>query len=141
LAKPDETEEAKAQRRAVMEEIVQRIRRGDEFAMLAREYSEDASAMNRGDLGYFTRGTMVKAFEDVAFSLKEGQISDIFETEFGMHLVQCVDKRPARAVSYDEAKPNIEGMLRQRALGSELQNRLQRNRAAATIVRNYETGA
>jgi parvulin-like peptidyl-prolyl isomerase len=104
-------------------------------------YSQDRSAQSGGDLGFFARGTMVKEFEDVAFSLKKGELSKVFETQFGLHLVQVTDKKAAAPPNYDNAKPRIESILRQRALGSELQNRLKRNREAAIIVRNYETGA
>ena len=62
-------------------------------------------------------------------------------TQFGLHLVKCTDKKSAAPPNYDLAKPRIEAMLKQRALGTELQNRLKRDREAAIIVRNYETGA
>jgi parvulin-like peptidyl-prolyl isomerase len=98
-------------------------------------------AQNGGDLGYFPRGMMVKPFEDAAFGLKKNQVSDVVETQFGLHIIKCVDKKPARAVPFDDARAQIEAMLRQRALSAELQNRLQKSRETAIIVRSYETGA
>lgn len=126
-------------RRAQMESIRQRAVGGENFAALARQFSQDNVAQQGGDLGYFPRGMMVKPFEDAAFALKKGQISDIVETQFGLHLIKCIDKKPARAVPYDSAKGSIDMMLKQRQLSAELQNRLQRSRDAAIIVRSYET--
>jgi parvulin-like peptidyl-prolyl isomerase len=136
---PDDTEEKKAKDRKLMEDIVGQIKRGEnKFARLAMMYSQDNSAPRGGDLGFFARGTMVKDFEDVAFSLKKGQMSKIFETQFGLHLVLVTDRKAPAPPNYDEARPKIEALLRGRALGTELQNRLKRNRDAAIISRNYE---
>ncbi len=141
LSHEGDSEQAIKDRRAQMEAIRQRAIGGEDFAKLAQQYSQDTSAQNGGDLGYFPRGMMVKPFEDAAFALKKGQISNIVDTQFGMHLLKCIDKKPARPIPYDEAKVSIDMMLKQRGLSTELQNRLQKNRDAATIVRNYETGA
>ncbi|MDW8467479.1 MAG: peptidylprolyl isomerase [Chloroherpetonaceae bacterium] len=74
--------------------IEQELRAGADFAELARRYSEDpGSARSGGDLGYVKRGEFVKRFEEVAFSLREGQISKIVETEFGFHIIQLLDRR------------------------------------------------
>ncbi len=139
LAHEGEVEQQKNDRRAQMEAIRQRAIGGEDFAKLAVQFSQDNAAQNGGDLGYFPRGMMVKPFEDAAFALKKGQISDIVETQFGLHLIKCIDKKPARAVPYDDAKSSIDAMLKQRSLSAELQNRLQRSREAAIIVRSYET--
>jgi peptidyl-prolyl cis-trans isomerase C len=141
LSHQEDTEQMIKDRRAQLEAIRQRALGGENFAKLAREYSQDNLAQNGGDLGYFPRGMMVKPFEEAAFSLKKGQISPIVDTQFGMHIIKCVDKKPARAVPYDEAKTSIDMMLKQRSLSAELQNRLQKSKDAATIVRSYETGA
>ena len=142
LSHPNEdTEQQVKDRRAQLEAIRQRAIGGENFAKLAREFSQDNLAQNGGDLGYFPRGMMVKPFEDAAFSLKKGQVSPIVDTQFGMHIIKCTDKKPARAVPYDEAKTSIDMMLKQRSLSTELQNRLQKSRDAAIIVRTYETGA
>jgi len=63
-------------------------RKGDNFAELARKYSEDSTAARGGDLGYFKRGDMVKPFADSAFSLKKGEISDLVRTRFGIHIIK-----------------------------------------------------
>jgi peptidyl-prolyl cis-trans isomerase C len=141
LSHQDDSEQQIKDRRAQLEAIRQRAIGGEDFAKLAKTYSQDNLAERGGDLGYFPRGMMVKPFEDAAFALKKGQISNIVDTQFGMHLIKCIDKKPARPVQYDDAKASIDMMLKQRSLSTELQNRLQKSRDAATIVRTYETGA
>lgn len=70
------------------EAILERIRAGEDFVALAKEYSQDpGSASQGGDLGFFGRGTMVPAFEDVAFSLKVGEVSDLVQSQFGFHII------------------------------------------------------
>jgi parvulin-like peptidyl-prolyl isomerase len=136
---PGGSEKDRNERQQLIENLRGRAVKGENFAAMAKMYSQDNSAERGGDLGFFARGTMVKEFEDVAFGLKKGELSRVFETQFGLHLVKCTDKKPAAPPDYELAKPRIETMLRQRALGTELQNRLKRNRDAAIIVRNYET--
>jgi hypothetical protein len=80
--------------RAKTEDLLRRARAGEDFAALAREYSGDpGSRQNGGDLGWFGRGMMVKPFEDAAFMLKPGEISDIVETQFGYHIIKLDERR------------------------------------------------
>jgi parvulin-like peptidyl-prolyl isomerase len=141
LSHQEDTDQMKKDRRSQLLAIRQRAVGGEDFAALARQYSQDNVAQEGGDLGYFPRGMMVKPFEDAAFALKKNQVSDVVETQFGMHLIKCIDKKQARPVPFDTAKSSIEMMLKQRSLSTELQNRLQKSRDAAIIVRSYETGA
>jgi peptidyl-prolyl cis-trans isomerase C len=138
---PDDTDQKKLERKAFLTGIRKRALKGEDFGRLAQQYSEDGSAQHGGDLGYFTHGMMVPQFEEAAFALKKGEISDVVETRFGYHLIKCVDKKPAAPTSFDDVKPRIEAMLKQQALGTDLQNRLKKDRDAAIIVRNYNTGA
>jgi len=90
---PQVPEAAKSRALARSREILQQLREGADFASLAREYSQDpGSARLGGDLGYNRRGNFVKPFEDVAFGLDEGQISDVVETRFGYHIIQLLDR-------------------------------------------------
>jgi len=76
------------------EQIKERLKNGEEFSQLALEYSDDPSVKNnKGDLGYFSRGSMVKAFEDAAFAAKKGDIIGPIETNYGFHLIYVEDKR------------------------------------------------
>ncbi len=71
------------------EAVLERIRAGENFAALAKEYSQDpGSASQGGDLGFFGRGTMVTAFEEVAFGLKVGEVSDLVQSKFGFHIIR-----------------------------------------------------
>ena len=71
--------------------VLKLARKGDNFAELARKYSEDSTAAKGGDLGYFKSGDMVKPFADSAFSLKKGEISDLVRTRFGIHIIKVED--------------------------------------------------
>ncbi|MGD8437891.1 MAG: SurA N-terminal domain-containing protein, partial [Syntrophobacterales bacterium] len=71
--------------------VLELARRGDNFAELAQQYSEDSTAAKGGDLGYFKSGDMVKPFADSAFSLKKGEISDLVRTRFGIHIIKVED--------------------------------------------------
>ncbi|MBT2322567.1 SurA N-terminal domain-containing protein [Variovorax paradoxus] len=83
------------------------------FAELARKNSQDpGSAEKGGDLDFVTRGAMVKPFEDAMFALKKGELSDIVETEFGYHIIQLNDIKPAVVQSFEQARAAIENEVR-----------------------------
>lgn len=104
----------KAGARKKAEELLARIRaQPAEFDKLARENSKDpGSAASGGDLGWFGRGMMVKPFEDAAFALKEGQISDIVESDFGFHLIRVTGTRGAQTKPFAEVRAQIEADLK-----------------------------
>ncbi len=80
---------------ALAQEILERLAEGDDFGGLATTYSEDTySAQQAGDLGWFPRGVMVPAFEDVAFALEAGEISGIVTSDYGLHIIQVLEKGP-----------------------------------------------
>jgi len=101
-------------------EVIRLLRHGKDFAALAAEHSIDDSNKGRGgDLNWFPRGVMVKAFEDTVFSLKKpGDISKPVKTQFGWHVIELLGKRPATHQSLEEARENIVGVLRQQALST-----------------------
>lgn len=86
---PQASDTARARARATAEEVLALAREGEDFAQLARRFSDDpGSATQGGDLGWFRRGQMVNEFEQAAFSLRPGQISDIVESPFGFHIIK-----------------------------------------------------
>jgi peptidyl-prolyl cis-trans isomerase D len=84
--------------KAKAEDLLKQARGGADFAELAKKYSEDDSnKANGGDLDYFGRGRMVAEFDQVAFTLEPGKISDVVKTQFGYHIIKVTDKRQPRA--------------------------------------------
>lgn len=89
-------------------EVKEKLNKGEDFAELAKEYSQDGSAQSGGDLGWFTVGTMVPEFNDAAYKLKKDEISDIVQSDFGYHIIQLMDKREVENYpSLDEKKDEI----------------------------------
>lgn len=87
-------EEARQNALRRMEEVKRRLAAGEDFAQVAREMSDDpGSAQRGGDLGFMQRGDFVREFEEVAFSLEPGQRSEVVETQFGLHLIELLDRR------------------------------------------------
>ena len=104
-------ERAKAKEKATA--LLAQVRKApDSFADVARKNSQDAgSAPAGGDLDFFARGAMVKPFEDAAFSMKKGDISDLVESDFGYHIIKLVDLKSPKQKSFEELKPSIEADL------------------------------
>ncbi len=102
----------KDEARAKAADVLKQVKGGKEFGELAKHYSQDpGSAANGGDLGYFMQGQMVGPFEQAAFSMKPGEVSDLVETPFGFHIIKVADKQAARTVPLEEVKPQIEQFL------------------------------
>lgn len=109
---PNATEAQKAEAKKKLQEIKGRIDKGEAFDFVAKTASDCPSKDNGGDLGYFGRGQMVKPFEDTAFSLEPGKMSDIVETQFGYHLILVKEKKPEGPVPFEEVKPKIAEFLK-----------------------------
>ncbi len=96
--------------------VIARLNRGEDFAKIASEVTEDPSGKaNGGDLGYFTKEQMVPEFADVAFKLEKGQISGPVKTQFGWHVIKVEDKRVKPPPTFDEVKPQLEQFVVRKA--------------------------
>ena len=110
---------SKEERRKKLEAVKKRLDQGEDFAALAKEFSQCPSGEKGGDLGYFERGKMIKPFEDAAFSMNPGEVSDIVVTSFGFHLIKVTDKKAGGIISYDESKERIKQHLQREKFGEE----------------------
>ncbi|PGK52384.1 peptidylprolyl isomerase [Priestia megaterium] len=98
------------------DEVYAKIQKGEDFADLVSKYSTDTStSSNGGSLGYFTKGSMVQAFEDTVFKMKKGEISKPVKTDYGYHIIRLDDKIE---FSYEDLKPMLEEDLKLQKVGS-----------------------
>jgi len=111
LIQPDLTgtdpNEAKAKARAKAEDLLKQIKEGADFAELAKTNSSCPSAPNGGDLGFFPRGQAPAEFDNAAFALEVGQMTDVVDTEYGFHIIKVTDHKDAGNTSFDQAKDDI----------------------------------
>lgn len=108
LIRRGDGEEAAAAGRETLEKARGRFEAGESFADLAAELSDDPGSKEKGgDLGFFPRGRMVQAFEDVAFQLAPGTLSEVVESSSGHHLILVEEKRPAQLTPFEEAREQI----------------------------------
>lgn len=116
VAKKDgENDEARAIRKGKAEKLRQQILEGKDFGELAKTNSDCPSKAQGGDLGTFTRGQMVKPFEDAAFSRRKNEIGPIVETEYGFHIIQVLEHHQARTQQLDQdTKLRIAGFLKEK---------------------------
>ncbi len=118
--------------RAKLEGILARVRAGEDFNKLADEFTEDPSGKGKGgDLGWFGRGVMVKPFEDAAFALKPGEVSGVFETQFGFHIVKLDERRAQGAGEEVHARHIL--IQYKRAAGSPRSRVSPREQAVAAV--------
>jgi peptidyl-prolyl cis-trans isomerase C len=131
-ASKDETGRAAA--RSKIASIRARIEAGGSFAAEAAAHSECPSGKQAdGSLGWFGRGMMVKAFDDVVFSLQVGELSEIVETEFGFHIIQKTAHEEAAAADFEDVRETIRDFLRHAARGEALSAHVAELRAKAQI--------
>ena len=130
--KEDDDKKKSASRKELME-IKKRADAGEDFSELAKAHSQGPSAPKGGDLGYFSKGKMVPAFEKAAFELKPEEVSDIVETRFGFHLIKVIDRREASTVSLEEARPKIIANLRNQKAQAEVGDYVKKLRGDAKV--------
>ncbi len=105
---------ARAKAKTQADDLLAQVKKGAEFGDLAKKFSQDpGSAQNGGDLGFFSKGQMVPAFEAAAFSLKPGETSGVVETPVGYHIIRVSETKASRDLGYEEVKAQIEDYLKQ----------------------------
>ncbi|MFQ5450006.1 MAG: peptidylprolyl isomerase [Nitrospinaceae bacterium] len=102
--------------REKIESILKRVREGTDFADLAQRFSQDSIASRGGDLGFFSKNQMLKAFSNRAFNMKVGEVSDIFRTNHGFHILKVTDKKPGLTRTFESEKENIRKILKEKKL-------------------------
>lgn len=117
--------------------VAEELKKGADFAELAKKKSKDPGASEGGDLGFFTKDQMVPEFSTVAFAMEPGKISEPVKSQFGWHIIKVEEKRNRKAPDFDQVKPQIETFVTRNAQ-SEFVTRL---RTAAKIEKMDEAGA
>ncbi|NUN14418.1 MAG: peptidylprolyl isomerase [Myxococcales bacterium] len=128
-ATPEQDAEAKKK----IEEIQAALKDGADFTELANKYSEGPSAPSGGDLGFFSRGQMVKPFEDVAFAMKPGDVSEPVRTRFGYHIIKVFEKREDKQKTYEEVKDQIFESLKNKKFFQERRTLLEKLEQEAKV--------
>lgn len=126
-------DKAKANARQTLTEIKKKLLAGEEFAVLAKAHSQGPSNVRGGDLGYFSKGQMVKPFEAAAFKLAINEVSDIVETRFGYHLIKVLDHKTAQIPSFEEVKDGTMKRLNSEQIQKDLGTYVDKLRKSAKV--------
>jgi peptidyl-prolyl cis-trans isomerase D len=121
LFKTGEGKDEAAQKKAA-EDVLARVKKGEDFAALAKKYSEDSSAAQGGDLDFFPHERMTKVFSDAAFALQPGQVSDIVKSEFGFHIIKTTDRKVGGIQPLDAVRAQLEDQMKFEKAQAEAQS-------------------
>lgn len=127
------SEADKAKARIEIVKVQKKLQDGEDFATLAKEFSQGPSSDKGGDLGYFRRGQMVKPFEDAAFALAPNEVSGVVETQFGYHLIKVVDKKPETTIAYADVKDRLGQHLKNQKVQEQAGQYIEKLKKAAKI--------
>jgi peptidyl-prolyl cis-trans isomerase D len=111
----------KAALKTKAEDLLKQLKNGADFAELAKKNSQDGSADQGGDLGWFVRNQMVPEFDSVAFSLKPKELSGVVTSQFGYHIIQTLEKEPAKLKPFEEVKDELAKEVRTQAVADKMQ--------------------
>ncbi len=137
----DATKSQKASALKKIKEAQKKLKKGDDFGEVAKEYSKDpASSKRGGDLGFFVRGEMVPEFEKASFALNVGQTSDIVKTKFGYHIIKCEEKRARQKKILEEVKDNLKNLIFRQKMEEKYEKWIKalRNKANIKISKEME---
>lgn len=134
MLKPDATEADVTKQKDAATKAAERASKGEDFAGLAKELSEEPGAKeSAGDLGFFTKDRMVPEFANAAFSQKVGDISQPVRTQFGWHVIKVTETKPAGTVPFPEVKDQITGYLKSTSQREAVQEVLKKLKESAKI--------
>jgi peptidyl-prolyl cis-trans isomerase C len=123
----------KQEARRKIEEILKGLKKGDDFAALARERSDGPTRTDGGEIGYVRMGQLEKQLETVVFSLKPGETSEIIETDYGFHVFRVTDKKPESVSAYEDVKEKIQRFLREEKAKQEAYLQINKLREKAVV--------
>ncbi len=113
--------------------ILDRIRKGEDFENLARQYSEDPSALKGGDIGFFSRGELIDNFEQAAFNLKVGEVSELVRTPLGFHIIRMDERKASQRILFEQAKIEIKLKLKQQRSNAAFEQYVEKLKTKANI--------
>jgi peptidyl-prolyl cis-trans isomerase C len=116
----DLTEEQKKEKKRVVEDLLAKAKRGDDFSMLVKQRSEDPATRNTGGEMVITHGQTVVEFEAAAFALRPGQLSDVVTTQFGYHIIKCLENKSAEKRALADVEKDIRELLATRELQKQV---------------------
>jgi len=136
LFRINETDDAQVRidKKKKAEEVLKMVQEGQDFAELAKQYSEGPTAPSGGDLGFFNKGAMVEQFDEVVFQMQPSNTSDIVETIFGFHIIKLEEIRPEVTKSFDDVKDSIAGDMKKDGVKAITLNRIKQ--AYEDIIRS-----
>ena len=123
----------KAEARRKIQEAEKRVQSGEDFASLARQFSDDGTASNGGRLGEIQRGQTVPTFEEAAFKLHEGEVSGVVESPYGFHIIKVTKRENGASASLNEAHDTIAQFLKQKKAQDAIEDMVQSLRAEAKV--------
>ena len=122
----DLSDEQKNAKKKIAEDVLKKAKAGEDFAKLAKEYSDDPGSKDKGGEYTFPRGQMMPEFESAAFSLNTNQVSDIVTTTYGYHIIKLYEKLPAKKVEFDKVKDDIKEYLSNQSVQKQLPEYLEK---------------
>ena len=123
----------KVKKKRIIELLLERARKGEDFAKLAREFSEDPVSKDNGGEYTFPRGRMAKEFEEASFDQRVGTVSDVVESIYGYHIIKVYQKYPVSRLSLAEVSENLRGGLLQKKFQEALPGFLEKAKLAAGV--------
>lgn len=130
---PSDSAAKKAEARRRIEEAARRAKSGEDFAVLAKQYSDDGTASQGGQLGNIQRGQTVPSFEEAAFRLHSGEVSEVVESPYGYHIIKVTGRSEPAVASFEEARDTIAQFIKQKKAQDAVEQMVQSLRAEARV--------